>query len=222
MTRDPRGSLATAYRSFTRLLEGLTPEELFAPTRCAGWAVVDVIVHVLADAQRALVALAMPVDAEPDTDAVTYWRDWPAGSPTAAASARFTRIVASAYRGLDGLLAHWRDTSKAALRAAASTSLDQVVMTQGHALRVDDLLDTLTVEAAIHYLDALVKLPGAPPPDPAPLAVVRRTLDGLLGRLPPEDWDDEMYALKATGRLPLTDEDRRTLGTAAGSFPLFG
>jgi hypothetical protein len=34
-------------------------------------------------------------------------------------------------------------------------------------------------------------------------------------------WDDATYALKGTGRLPLTDADREILGTQAERLPLF-
>ena len=80
---------------------------------------------------------------------------------------------------------------------------------------------TLAVEAAVHYLDLTVDLPGAPAPDPGSLALVRRVLAGLLGAPLPESWDNVTAALKGTGREPLTEEDRRALGSSAGRFPLF-
>ena len=76
-----------------------------------------------------------------------------------------------------------------------------------------------------------------PAPDAASLALVRRVLDGLLGAAAgggkqsggkqggdavPVEWDDRSYALKGTGRVPLSDEDRTALGTLADKFPLFG
>ena len=45
-----------------------------------------------------------------------------------------------------------------------------------------DFMSTLAVEAAVHYLDLTVALPSAPPPDADSLALVRRVLNGLLGR----------------------------------------
>jgi hypothetical protein len=49
------------------------------PTRCAGWSVGDLVFHVLADAQRALVAVATPAQPPPDRSFVT-WQDFPSGS----------------------------------------------------------------------------------------------------------------------------------------------
>ncbi|MCW3840297.1 maleylpyruvate isomerase N-terminal domain-containing protein [Micromonospora yasonensis] len=50
------------------------------------------------------------------------------------------------------------------------------------------------------------------------------TMDGLLSddAVRPAGWNDPEYLLKATGRLPLSDRDRRDLGEAAGWFPLLG
>jgi hypothetical protein len=42
------------------------------------------------------------------------------------------------------------------------------------------------------------------------------------GGVVPAGWDDRSYALKGTGRVPLSDEDRAALGTLADKFPLFG
>jgi hypothetical protein len=95
------------------------------------------------------------------------------------------------------------------------------VTTQGHVLTVTDFAATLAVEAAVHYLDLTVALPGAPAPEPASLALVRRVLAGLLGAPLPASWDDVTAALKGTGRDPLTEVDRQALGPSASRFPLF-
>ncbi len=85
-----------------------------------------------------------------------------------------------------------------------------------------DFMATLAVEAAVHYLDLNVGLSAAPPPDPLSLALVRRVLDGLLGTPLPGPWDDISYALKGTGRVPVTPADRAEIGPLADRLPLFG
>jgi hypothetical protein len=128
--------------------------------------------------------------------------------------------VASAYP--PGALAwEWRETAAAACRAARACPYPAVT-TQGHVLRTGDFIATLAVEAAVHYLDLTASLPAAPPPDAAALHLVRRVLDGLLGAPMPGGWDDRTYALKGTGRVPVTDEERRGMGELAGRLPLFG
>jgi hypothetical protein len=167
-----------------------------------------------------------------DCDDVSYWRDYaPAGASApggdgaaayaaeSAAHARYVRIAASAYP--PGTLAwEWSETAAAACRAGRACG-HQAVTTQGHVLTMTSFAATLAVEAAVHYLDLTVDLPGAPVPDPASLALVRRVLTGLFGAPLPDSWDDGAAALKGTGREPLTGEDRRALGPSAGKFPLF-
>jgi len=224
------GALDAAYQKVTAVTTGLGEADLMRPTRCAGWAVADVLYHQLLDARRALRTFASPSDAPVDRDDVSYWRAYApaevsaadgngAGADESAAHARYVRIAASAYP--PGTLAwEWSETAAAACRAARACR-HQAVTTQGHVLTVTSFAATLAVEAAVHYLDMTFELPGAPAPDPASLTLVRRVLAGLLGAPLPGSWDDVTAALKGTGRELLTGEDRRALGPSTGKFPLF-
>jgi len=220
-------ALEAVYRNVTALADALGDADLMRPSRCAGWAVGDVLYHQLLDARRALRTFASPSADPPDVDDIGYWRDYapPDGDPDglggaeAAAHARHVRIVASAYP--PGALAwEWRETAAAACRAARACP-HAAVTTQGHVLSTADFMATLAVEAAVHYLDLTLTLPDAPPPDAASLALVRRVLDGLLGAPMPGDWDDRTYALKATGRAPVTEYERSVIGILADRLPLF-
>jgi Mycothiol maleylpyruvate isomerase N-terminal domain len=221
-------ALESGYQNLTTVADGLSEADLMQPSRCAGWARADVLYHQLLDARRALRAFASPSAAPADVDDVGYWRAYSPGSGEhealgdvqAAEHARHVRIVASAYP--PGALAwEWRETSAAAVRAARACP-HPAVTTQGHVLATADFIATLVVEAAVHYLDVIVGLASAPPPDAASLALVRRVLDGLLGTPLPGDWDDRTYALKGTGRLELTDAERSAIGPLADRLPLFG
>jgi hypothetical protein len=220
-------ALETGYQRVTDVVTGLGEAELMRPTGCAGWAVADVLFHQLLDAQRALVAFATPVTEPPDRDDVTYWAEFtPQPGETgaqaragAAAHARFVRLAASAYP--PGTLARvWSETAAAACRAARACQAAGVA-TQGHVLRPADFTATLAVETAVHYLDLTVDLPSAPPPDPVSLTLVRQVLEGLLGSPLPASWGDASAAVKGTGRVLLTDEDRAVLGPLADRVPLF-
>jgi uncharacterized protein (TIGR03083 family) len=226
----PLGLAATLGRTYGRLTEtvqGLSDADFARETRCPGMPVGPLLVHLLYDAQRALIAFASPATADPDRDFVTYWQDFPArtdGDPGPDTS--FVRGVAAAYRKPGVLVQHWREVSEAAVRAAAIGLADKGarVETQGHVLRAKDFVATLVLEATVHHLDLIVGLPDAPEPDPEGLQVVARTLDGLFG---PEawdviGWDTTTYVLKATGRLPLDAEDLEMLGPLAARFPLLG
>jgi uncharacterized protein (TIGR03083 family) len=225
-------ALGAVYRNVTAVAGGLGEADLMRPSRCAGWAVADVLYHELLDARRALRTFASPADRPPDCDDVSYWTgyapgagDGPSsgGAPSyaeeSAAHARYVRIAAAAYP--PGALAwEWSETAAAAVRAGRACG-HGAVTTQGHVLTVADFAATLAVEAAVHYLDLTVALPGAPAPEPASLALVRRVLAGLLGAPLPASWDDVTAALKGTGRDRLSEADRQALGSSAGRFPLF-
>jgi hypothetical protein len=223
-------TLEASYENLTTVADALGEDELMLPSRCAGWAVADVLYHQLLDARRGLMAFASPApEAEPpDVDDVSYWQAFsPAsgesaalGSAAAAQHARYVRIVASAYPGRT-LAWEWRETAAAACRAARACP-HPAVRTQGHILATTDFVATLVVESAVHYLDLTTGLVAAPPPDADSLALVRRVLDGLLGTPMPGSWDDQTYALKGTGRVPVSAKDRIELGPLADLLPLFG
>ncbi|MEU7803115.1 maleylpyruvate isomerase N-terminal domain-containing protein [Micromonospora arborensis] len=221
----PHAALAQAYDGITAVIGDLDDAGLQQATRCQGWLVADLLLHMLDDAQRALVALASPVDGPADTDDVSYWRNFPAGSEETSRHAWRVRRSAAAFDRPTGIVRLWRETAPAAVRAAASANPDGYVTTQGHVLRVPDFLATLTTEAVVHHLDLMTPaLPSAPPPGPLGVRVAVTTMDGLLSddTVRPAAWDDHDFLLKATGRVPLTDRDRLELGESAGWFPLLG
>ncbi|MCW3813863.1 maleylpyruvate isomerase N-terminal domain-containing protein [Micromonospora sp. DR5-3] len=223
-------ALAQAYDGITRTVADLDDADLQRPTRCRGWLVADLLFHVLCDAQRALVTLASPADGPADVDDVSYWRAFTPGGDDEASvrHAQWVRRSAAAFDRPSGVVRLWRDTAPAAVRAAGSAvpiaEPHDCVTTQGHVLRVPDFLATLTTEAVIHHLDMVVELPDAPAPGAVAVDVAVATVDGLLSddAVRPTGWDDREYLLKATGRIPLTDRDRRELGEVAGWFPLLG
>jgi uncharacterized protein (TIGR03083 family) len=205
-----------AYAELLELLPGVDEATGWRPTGCAGWTVRDLILHLLTDAQRALVALHTPAEGPADVDAVSYWSSWKPGTPGADAGRRGTRIMASAWSGVSPIAELYAETMQAVLVAADERAPDEIVRTQGKTLTVDSLLSTLAVEATIHQLDLELGEPA-----PLGLAEVRHALDGLLGQPGPID-DDARYALVGTGRSPLTDSERQALGGLVDRLPLFG
>src|SRR5690242_7882690 len=165
-------ALSAAYHDLIDIITGLDERESWQPTGCLGWSVRDLLFHQLGDAQRALVALAGSTDGThgqppigpPDRDAVTYWTDFPARSRSAGEATdpqfrqiRAIRTIAATWR-FDRLVGTFEETARAALALAARTPSDQLITTQGHRLRVADLLATLAFEATVHHLDLVVHL----------------------------------------------------------------
>jgi Mycothiol maleylpyruvate isomerase N-terminal domain len=213
-------AFADEYGLLNEIVASLRAEDLLASSGCEGWINADLLFHMLLDAQRALVTFNTPGIAEPDKDFVTYWQSFAASDEGSRSHARFVRISAAAHQDPMQICSRWIQTSEAAIRACRTSELD-LVATQGHVLSIADFVATLVVEAAIHHLDLVKYLEGKPGPAPSAVAITTATLDGLLGKARPPHWDDETYILKATGRQALDARDRRELGAAADSIPVF-
>ena len=184
----------------------LDDRALLASSRCLGWTRADVLAHVHLALQDMLLALVAPTDAEPDTDAASYWRtDPPSNDPDSDEldNLRFARLLASAYRRPTGLIGHLRPTGEGVARAVSQLSTPAVNF-QGHVLTSGDFLATWATELAVHHLDLDLgqELPG---PDPAALRLARLTADELADQPSPSDWDDEHAVLVGWGRLPSSD-----------------
>src|SRR5262245_31032567 len=210
--------LDAAYGSVSNLAAQLSRSDLLAFSRCRGWSVVDVLFHLLCDAQRALVAFATPTDLPADRDYVSYWTGFAAQAGDPTPSAWWVRRSASAFRDGTGVVALWRETAPAAVRAARRADPGGRISTQGHVLSVPDFMATLATEAAIHHLDMTVNLADAMEPGSAATDLAVATLDGLLPVDRPPAWTETEFLLKATGRSPLAAMDRTALGEAAGEF----
>jgi hypothetical protein len=213
--------LQSVYALISHAVPDPENEQLDQATRTSAWTVRELLFHLLLDAQRALVAFSSPTDGPADVDNVTYWRPFrPTNGDGGRAHAEYVTRVAAAYSSSQVLVEQWTETSTAAAWAGRREQVG-IVSTQGHRLRWADLIDTLIVEATIHYLDLTLDLP-APPAPASALLHVRNVLDGLLGTALALEWDDVEYALKGTGRVALTSADRDHLGDLALKIPLLG
>jgi hypothetical protein len=217
-----RAAMVASYQAVTDDVSKLEEEQLARPSRCLGWSRGDLLFHMLLDAQRALVTFATPADAEPDVDFASYWVPFQPGADGYLRHARLIRRIASAFQSDLAIVGLWTETAAAAARAATLLPAEVKVATQGHVLTAADFLATLAVEATIHHLDLTAGETSLAGPSGPGLAVTRETLDGVLGQPVPAGWDDVTYALKATGRTELTDDDRASLGELAPRLPLLG
>jgi uncharacterized protein (TIGR03083 family) len=217
-----RELLPEAYGAISAAVRDLDETALRLPSRCAGWSVVDVVYHLLLDAQRALVTFASPVDDEPDVDAVTYWSPHKPGASWAGAHEEFVRVSTAAHPSPRAVVTRWVETAAAAARAAGSVTPTTRLTTQDHVLTAADFTSTLVVEAVVHHLDLTVALPDAAPPTDAVLAHARTVIDTMLGTKAPAAWPTADYALAAGGRAKVPGSVRAALGSAAIRFPLLG
>jgi uncharacterized protein (TIGR03083 family) len=213
--------LAAGYGGISDMVGEATADELARETRCAGWTVLDLLYHLLLDAQRALVTLASPAAPPADVDAATYWAPHKPGATWAAGHAEFVRRSVAAHEAPRIVVRRWTETAGAAVRAVRGARPGHYA-TQGHVLALDDFVSTLVVEGVVHHLDLLVALPDAQLPAAEALAHCRSVFDRILGTPAPADWPDADYALCAGGRRPLPPDVAQLIGSAAGRFPLLG
>lgn len=212
--------LPEAYDALAGVVATLADDTEWRPTGCVGWTVRDLLWHLHADAVRGLVAAHTPADRTADCDAVGYWRSWGTDPEADDRNRRLTRVEAGLHE-FSSLRARWLETSAAVVRAVSALPDDEVLATQGHAIRARDLASTLAVEATLHHLDLvadLTGLAGAAGPSAAGTAEVRGVVESLLGR-ELEGWSDERVALVGTGRAVATDVERDALGGAG--VPVF-
>jgi uncharacterized protein (TIGR03083 family) len=202
---------------------GLDDDQLLAASRCRGWTVGDVLVHVHLGLQEMLLGVVSPTDAKPDTDAASYWLAY---LPTNDAEAgqgsqgRFVRLMGAAYRRPRGLVGYLRPTADGVATAVAALAPGSLSF-QGHVLSTGDFLATWAVELAVHHLDLGRELDLAPPAPPA-MRLARATVESLAGGGLPGTWSDETAVLLGTGRLRLNEQETRQAGPLAERLPVLG
>ena len=202
----PYAVAAAAVQGELRRLLGVVAQlhdrAMLASSRCFGWTRADVLVHVHLGLQEMLLGLVDPTDAEPDTDAASYWRAEPPSNDPGSDeldNLRFARLVASAYRRPTGLIGHLRPTADGVARAIEAFQAPAVNF-QGHVLTGGNFRATWATELAVHHLDLDLgdELDG---PDPAALRLARQTADALVDKPSPSDWDDQHAVLVGWGRV---------------------
>lgn len=218
---DIRSILVVEMERLRQLVEGLSEHQLILPTRCVGWHVADLVVHLRMSCEAVLMSLGNSTTDEPDRDFVSYWRDWPSGGAAGFSDVRFTWASSAAYSASTGLKQHFNDTAHAADRAVRTAPHGRARF-QGHVMELGDLLGMWTTEFTVHHLDLLAEMDGSPRPTDDALEVTAATLDGLLDAPRPAWWDLSTYVLKATGRLSLLPDETSRLGPTAASYPAFG
>ena len=155
--------LEESYSIVTTALAGRPEADFFKPSRCAGWAVQDVLFHQLLDVRRALRTFVSPAEGEPDVDDITYWEAFAGGADTgdddAARHARFVRVAASPYQP-DMLMWEWRETtSAAALRWKPLSDYSSKSVLSPHLPRGSSASDVFSSFVSSHKRSLLKKVP---------------------------------------------------------------
>lgn len=200
--------LTESYDALAAVVSRLRDDDAWASTGCVGWTVRDLVWHLHADAVRGLVAVHTPAGRAADCNEIAYWRSWGSDPDADERNRRLTRVEAGLH-DFDALRDRYLETAAATTRAVAAAPADEVVATQGHAVRVVDLASTLAVEATLHHADLVARI-DASGPTASGLDETRRVVEALLGR-PLEGWSSTRVALVGTGRAEPTTAERDDL-----------
>ena len=209
--------------TFVRVVETLDDDQLMASSRCRGWTVADLLVHVHLALSEMLHGLVSPTDARPDTDAASYWRaDPPSNDPGADEidQIRFVRVLSGAYRRPSGIVGHLRPTAIAVATGVRNLGPGAVCF-QNRVLSTGDFLATWATEVSVHHLDLTEELDPARPA-PSALAVARQTVEVLAGGRFPPHFDDARVVLVGAGRLRLGPDDDDVAAEVARRLPVLG
>ncbi len=218
---DALEALTAECERVSEIALALSPEDFALPTRCSPWDVKALLAHMWRDMDRIEVYVLAPSPEAPDTDSVGYWRAYdPVGDAPEISACTYE--VADAFASGAELAVsfdeHWREC----VTAAREEDGARLVQTWGPAMSFAEYLRTRVLEIVVHGLDMARALGGEPWMTGGGAAVTEEILRGLLGAAPPPalGWDVLTFIEKGTGRLPLSVDERSTLGDAASLFPL--
>jgi uncharacterized protein (TIGR03083 family) len=198
---------------------GRFPDELWSrPTGCPPWTVAELAAHVEIAVRRVLTMLD---DAQPPrgsgTDALVSAGDYYRPDERFSAASNADRVVLAQERaarlGYGPAVAAALDQAclEVARRCAAEPPGRLVRTRHGDPMLLDDFLVTRVVELVVHGFDLALAMGAEPWAGDRGARVVLDLLTGGHGTSAVEGLglDYTTFLLKATGRLPFTDPERR-------------
>jgi hypothetical protein len=205
--RFPHDEAATCFgeqvAEFMTAVDSQDDLQLLGPSRCHGWSLLDVVVHVRMGLQEMAIGTTCRTDKATDHDAASYWGTHPDDrNVDPVRHILWLRRVASAYGRPAGAVAHLKDVVSSAVNAVSSMSED-VVEFQGKRMDSGDFLATWVVELAVHQLDL-----GLDGDTPSGLSWTRMTLGAVANSDLPSILDDRSAVLIGLGRVPCPPSTR--------------
>lgn len=206
---------------FTAFLQTLSDEDWSRPTRCAGWVVRDILVHMTTMMEYVAETCSKPfLETDPKKDRLGWW-DYDIEQDKAEGAEWVAEAGARYPQG--SILKEWEAAVAGAIPAAraALAGKDPVVQPGEQPILLSEYLATRVLEMTIHGMDVRDAFGLEPDPSPEGIAVTLTILTGRLGDDPHAyGFDDADFANAATGRRPLTSEETERLGALTGRFPL--
>ena len=212
---EARATCVESVEAFVGAVEGFSEYDVLGPSRCHGWARLEVVAHVISGWQEMLGGLVSRVDAEPTVDAASYWPAFAAdyGDEDPVLTVMSQRRRAAAFARPASAVAQLQEVGRSLLRGIGNCDGGNLLW-DGHVFATGDFLTVWAVENVVHHLDLLSD-------HPAPssgLDLARRTTEALAGVQLPATWSDSDATLIGTGRLPVPPGSE----VDASRFPALG
>lgn len=204
------GLLREELAAFVNAAAAFSERDLLGASRCHGWSLLDVVVHVRAGLEEMTAGCAAQAAGPAGHDAASYWASSAdGGEDDPVPHILWLRRTASAYTRPASAVRHL-ETVGANLNLALAAMPDQPVLFQDKAMSSGDFLATWVVEVAVHHLDLSGATGG---PTAESLHVVRQTVEAVADVDLPAAWDDQQSALISLGRVPLPEDAGSLVGT---------
>ena len=191
---DAVPAMQRQVEAFVGAASALDDLALLGPSRCHGWSLLDLVVHVRLGLQEMAVGTTSRTDEAPDHDAASYWSTRPDDrDDDPVPHILWLRRTASAYVRPTSAVTHLRDVATAAI-AAVRAMPEGVVGFQGQRMTTGDFVATWVVELAVHQLDLGDDddVPGA--------GWARATIEAVADADLPAALDDRSAVLAGLGR----------------------
>jgi len=204
------GFRAEAAELAARMAE-LTEAEFDRPTPCEPWTVRELLVHVCNAVDRVEAWLARPEPEAVDTDAVRYYRPDQRFAPESnAARVADAERGAADFAGGAAVAAHFDAVWRATYDLVTAQPDGRRIGTRwGDGMLLTEFMVTRVAEVVLHGLDLAIGLGRAPWTTDEGGDVVETLLltAGGADVVRDLDWTRPVFLAKATGRIPMTEEE---------------
>jgi uncharacterized protein (TIGR03083 family) len=214
-------ALGDECRALCDVLATVGAADLGTVTNCPPWTLRELVVHIGESIHVGDEPFAPAAPDVPAVSAAAYYRRPERATP----EYRWRNVEGARTRaGAVPRPVSWlAEVVGRCTHALSGQNPDRVVVVPGRGpMRLSAWTVTRVVSVAAHGLDVAITLGREPWTTPTAARVMRPVFDDLLGGPPPAGlaWDDRTLLATATGRRPVSADDRAVLGPLAARFPL--
>jgi len=216
-------ALRAETEAMSAVLFALEPAQFALPTNCPPWDLRELVVHTAASVRIGAPIPAADTESVPSSAADYYRRPERDTGQYRQRNVDNTQELARQLPAEASPAQFFDEVTREAVTKLGHDDLDRIVLiAQRGAMRLADWVVTRVISVAAHGLDVAITLDRPPWTTSAALTVIRLVFVELIGAPLPASlgWDDHRLLATATGRQPLTAEERQHLGPLQERFPV--